>query len=141
MNNNIIFTNGCFDILHAGHVQLLKECKKLAGDNGKVVVGLNSDSSVKKLKGESRPVNDQDSRKLLLESLRFVDEVIIFEEETPELLIEKIRPDILVKGGDYSADKVVGKQYAKKVVIFPYVDGKSTTNAIEKLSKSFTHRR
>lgn len=141
MNNNIIFTNGCFDILHAGHVQLLKECKKLAGDNGKVVVGLNSDSSVKKLKGESRPVNDQESRKLLLESLRFVDEVIIFEEETPELLIEKIRPDILVKGGDYSADKVVGKQYAKKVVIFPYVDGKSTTNAIEKLSKSFTHRR
>ena len=128
MNNNIIFTNGCFDILHAGHVQLLKECKKLAGDNGKVIIGLNSDASVKKLKGESRPVNDQDSRKLLLESLRFVDEVIIFEEETPELLIEKIRPDILVKGGDYSIDQIVGKQYAKKVVVFPYVDGKSTTN-------------
>jgi len=141
MNNNVIFTNGCFDILHTGHVQLLKECKKLAGDNGKVIVGLNSDASVKKLKGESRPVNDQESRKLLLESLRFVDEVIIFEEETPELLIEKIRPDILVKGGDYSADKIVGKQYAKKVVIFPYVDGKSTTNTIEKLSKSFSYRR
>ena len=140
MNNNIIFTNGCFDILHAGHVQLLKECKKLAGDNGKVIIGLNSDASVKKLKGESRPVNDQDSRKLLLESLRFVDEVIIFEEETPELLIEKIRPDILVKGGDYSIDQIVGKQYAKKVVVFPYVDGKSTTNTIEKLSKSFSHR-
>lgn len=140
MNNNVIFTNGCFDILHAGHVQLLKECKKLAGDNGKVIVGLNSDASVKKLKGESRPVNDQESRKLLLESLRFVDEVIIFEEETPELLIEKIRPDILVKGGDYSIDQIVGKQYAKKVVVFPYVDGKSTTNTIEKLSKSFSHR-
>lgn len=140
MNNNVIFTNGCFDILHAGHVQLLKECKKLAGDNGKVIIGLNSDASVKKLKGESRPVNDQDSRKLLLESLRFVDEVIIFEEETPELLIEKIRPDILVKGGDYSIDQIVGKQYAKKVVVFPYVDGKSTTNTIEKLSKSFSHR-
>jgi D-beta-D-heptose 7-phosphate kinase/D-beta-D-heptose 1-phosphate adenosyltransferase len=122
-------------------VQLLKECKKLAGDNGKVIVGLNSDASVKKLKGESRPVNDQESRKLLLESLRFVDEVIIFEEETPELLIEKIRPDILVKGGDYSIDQIVGKQYAKKVVVFPYVDGKSTTNTIEKLSKSFSHRR
>ena len=140
MNNNVIFTNGCFDILHVGHVQLLKECKKLAGDNGKVIVGLNSDASVKKLKGESRPVNDQESRKLLLESLRFVDEVIIFEEETPELLIEKIRPDILVKGGDYSIDQIVGKQYAKKVVVFPYVDGKSTTNTIEKLSKSFSHR-
>jgi D-beta-D-heptose 7-phosphate kinase/D-beta-D-heptose 1-phosphate adenosyltransferase len=140
MNNNVIFTNGCFDILHIGHVQLLKECKKLAGDNGKVIVGLNSDASVKKLKGESRPVNDQDSRKLLLESLRFVDEVIIFEEETPELLIEKIRPDTLVKGGDYSIDQIVGKQYAKKVVVFPYVDGKSTTNTIEKLSKSFSHR-
>jgi len=141
MNNNTIFTNGCFDILHAGHIQLLKECKKLAGDDGKVIVGLNSDVSVKKLKGESRPVNDQDSRKLLLESLRFVDEVIIFEEETPELLIEKIRPDILVKGGDYSIDQIVGKQYTKKVVIFPYVDGKSTTNTIEKLSKSFSHWR
>jgi len=141
MNNNVIFTNGCFDILHTGHVQLLKECKKLAGDNGKVIVGLNSDTSVKKLKGESRPINDQESRKLLLESLRFVDEVIIFEEETPELLIEKIRPDILVKGGDYSIDQIVGKQYAKKVVVFPYVDGKSTTNTIEKHSKSFSHRR
>ena len=140
MNNNVIFTNGCFDILHTGHEQLLKECKKLAGDNGKVIVGLNSDASVKKLKGESRPVNDQESRKLLLESLRFVDEVIVFEEETPELLIEKIRPDILVKGGDYSIDQIVGKQYAKKVVVFPYVDGKSTTNTIEKLSKSFSHR-
>jgi D-beta-D-heptose 7-phosphate kinase/D-beta-D-heptose 1-phosphate adenosyltransferase len=139
--NNVIFTNGCFDILHTGHVQLLKECKKLAGDNGKVIVGLNSDVSVKKIKGESRPVNDQESRKLLLESLRFVDEVIIFEEETPELLIEKIRPDILIKGGDYSIDQIVGKQYAKKVVVFPYVDGKSTTNTIEKLSKSFSHRR
>jgi len=141
MNNNVIFTNGCFDILHTGHVQLLKECKKLAGDNGKVIVGLNSDASVKKIKGESRPVNDQESRKLLLESLRFVDEVIIFEEETPELLIEKIRPDILIKGGDYSIDQILGKQYAKKAVVFPYVDGKSTTNTIEKLSKSFSHRR
>ena len=141
MNNNVIFTNGCFDILHTGHVQLLKECKKLAGDNGKVIVGLNSDASVKNLKGDSRPINDQDSRKLLLESLRFVDKVIIFEEDTPELLIEKICPDILVKGGDYLIDQIVGKQYAKKVVVFPYVDGKSTTNTIEKLSKSFSHRR
>jgi D-beta-D-heptose 7-phosphate kinase/D-beta-D-heptose 1-phosphate adenosyltransferase len=141
MNNNVIFTNGCFDILHTGHVQLLKECKKLAGDNGKVIVGLNSDASVKNLKGDSRPINDQDSRKLLLESLRFVDEVIIFEEDTPELLVEKICPDILVKGGDYLIDQIVGKQYAKKVVVFPYVDGKSTTNTIEKLSKSFSHRR
>lgn len=135
---NTVFTNGCFDILHTGHVKLLQECKKLS-EGGKVIVGLNSDNSVKKLKGPSRPINTQDSRKLLLESLRFVDEVIIFDEDTPEALISKICPDILVKGGDYSIEHVVGKQYAKKVIIFPYINGISTTNTLEKISKDTSH--
>jgi D-beta-D-heptose 7-phosphate kinase/D-beta-D-heptose 1-phosphate adenosyltransferase len=136
---NVVFTNGCFDILHVGHVTLLQECKKLAA-GGKVIVGLNSDLSIKRLKGESRPINDQHSRKFLLESLKFVDEVIIFEEDTPEILISKILPDILVKGGDYSVDQIIGKQYAKDVVVFPYIDGLSTTRTIEKLTKSTSNR-
>ena len=136
---NVVFTNGCFDILHIGHITLLQECKKLAS-GGKVIVGLNSDISIKKLKGDQRPINDQYSRKILLESLKYVDDVIVFEEDTPELLLSKILPDILVKGGDYSIDQIIGKQYAKKVVIFPYINGVSTTRTIEKLSKSFSDR-
>jgi D-beta-D-heptose 7-phosphate kinase/D-beta-D-heptose 1-phosphate adenosyltransferase len=135
-----VFTNGCFDILHVGHVNLLKECKKIATVSGKVIVGLNSDKSIKKIKGINRPVNNEESRKFILESLKYVDEVIIFEEETPELLLAKLKPDILVKGGDYTIDRIIGKQYVKEVVIFPYVDGYSTTNAIEKLSQSISHR-
>ena len=127
-----VFTNGCFDILHIGHIRLLERCRSIS-QGGRVIVGLNSDSSVRKLKGPSRPINAQDSRKLLLESIRFVDEVIIFEEETPERLLSLIRPDVLVKGGDYSLDSIIGKQYAKEVIIFPYIDGYSTTNVIARL--------
>ena len=136
---NTVFTNGCFDILHVGHISLLQKCRSLSCE-GKVIVGLNSDSSVKRLKGESRPINNQNDRKILLESLKYVDEVIIFDEDTPENLLSKIRPTILVKGGDYSLEQIVGKQYAEKVVIFPYADGKSTTSTIKKLSKSFSDR-
>jgi D-beta-D-heptose 7-phosphate kinase/D-beta-D-heptose 1-phosphate adenosyltransferase len=135
-----VFTNGCFDILHVGHVSLLKECKKISGDDGKVIVGLNSDKSVRKLKGDSRPINNQSSRKFILESLKFVDEVIIFDEETPEKLISTIRPNILVKGGDYKIEQIIGKQYVDKVVIFPYVDGHSTTGTLNSLKKSSGHR-
>ena len=92
----IVFTNGCFDVLHRGHLDLLKYCKKL----GTVVVGLNSDASVKRLKGESRPLNSEKDRKYLLDSLVFVDKVIIFNEDTPYNLIKEINPDIIVKGGD-----------------------------------------
>jgi D-beta-D-heptose 7-phosphate kinase/D-beta-D-heptose 1-phosphate adenosyltransferase len=136
---NVVFTNGCFDILHIGHITLLQECKKLS-NGGKVIVGLNSDISIKKLKGDQRPINDQYSRKILLESLKYVDDVIIFEEDTPELLLSKILPDILVKGGDYLIDQIIGKQYAKKVVIFPYINGVSTTRTIEKLFESSSDR-
>jgi len=134
-----VFTNGCFDIIHLGHIKLLEECKKIS-KNGRVVVGLNSDKSVKRLKGKTRPINDQQSRKVVLESIKFVDEVIIFEEDTPEVLLSHLKPDILVKGGDYTLEKIVGKQYAKRVVIFEYVDGYSTTNIIKKSVSNFGDR-
>tara|TARA_Y100000592_G_C5421774_1_gene293561 strand:- start:456 stop:845 length:390 start_codon:yes stop_codon:yes gene_type:complete len=124
-----IFTNGCFDVLHRGHLDLLKYCKTL----GHVTVGINSDSSVRKLKGSDRPINLVDDRKYLLESLVFVDEVIIFEEETPINLIKKIKPDIIVKGGDYKPEDVVGAELAE-VRIFKTVDGYSTTSTIQNIS-------
>tara|TARA_Y100000310_G_scaffold299492_1_gene334379 strand:+ start:1002 stop:1415 length:414 start_codon:yes stop_codon:yes gene_type:complete len=126
----IIFTNGCFDILHRGHASLLKFCKSL-GDN--VIVGLNSDDSVKRLKGTDRPINNQEDRKMLLESIRYVDEVIIFDEDTPYNLIKNIQPDIIVKGGDYSANEVVGKDIAQ-VIIFETIDGYSTGKTIKSSS-------
>jgi D-glycero-beta-D-manno-heptose 1-phosphate adenylyltransferase len=129
----IVFTNGCFDILHRGHVELLAQCRDF-GDY--VVLGLNSDSSVKKLKGDKRPLNDQQSRAIVLAALSFVDAVIIFEEDTPFELLTEIKPDILVKGGDYKADEIVGadliRQNGGEVRIVPLVAGYSTTNIIGK---------
>ena len=123
----IIFTNGCFDIIHRGHIELLKFCKSL---DGTVIVGLNSDSSVKKLKGTNRPINCQEDRKFLLESLKYVDEVRIFDEDTPIRLIEELMPDLIVKGGDYKPQDVVGNNLSK-VIIYDYVPGYSTTNIIQ----------
>jgi D-beta-D-heptose 7-phosphate kinase / D-beta-D-heptose 1-phosphate adenosyltransferase len=123
---SVVFTNGCFDVLHRGHVELLKYSKSL----GTVVVGLNSDQSVKNLKGENRPFFSQEDRKFMLESCKYVDEVIIFNEETPYNLIKRINPDIIVKGGDYKSDDVVGNDVAK-VKIFNYIDGYSTTKILE----------
>ncbi len=122
-----VFTNGCFDILHIGHVRCLEYAKK-QGDY--LIVGLNSDTSVKKLKGKDRPFNTQSLRKEMLEALRCVDEVIIFEEDTPYNLIFKIKPDIIVKGGDYTHDEVVGNGIAE-VRSFNFVDGHSTTNILK----------
>jgi D-beta-D-heptose 7-phosphate kinase/D-beta-D-heptose 1-phosphate adenosyltransferase len=130
-DNNIIFTNGCFDLPHIGHLQLLKFCKSLGG---KVIVGLNSDESVKQLKGDQRPINNISIRKEFLEALPWVDEVIIFNEDTPLNLIKQIKPHIIVKGGDYTPETVVGVEYVKKVIIFSYIDGHSTTNTINKIS-------
>ena len=125
----IVFTNGCFDILHRGHIEYLKQSKKLGTY---LIVGINSDNSVRRLKGENRPVNNQWDRKSILEELRCVDEVIIFEEDTPYELIKKVRPDIITKGGDYKVEDVVGHDLAQ-IVIIPYLEGYSTSNILKKL--------
>lgn len=129
-NANIVFTNGCFDILHKGHVSYLQKAKEL-GDI--LVVGLNSDHSVKALKGEERPINSQEDRAYLLASLECVDFVIIFDELTPYELIKEISPSVLVKGADYEGKEVVGSEFAKEVRLLEFVEGKSTTNIIKKI--------
>lgn len=135
-DKKIVFTNGCFDILHVGHIRYLKQASKL-GDL--LVVGLNSDESVKRLKGSDRPVNSEMDRAEMLSSLGFVDYVVVFEEDTPYNLIKAIQPDILVKGGDYRPEDVVGKDIVEsrggKVQILPFVEGKSTTSIINKINK------
>ena len=130
----IVFTNGCFDIIHRGHCEYLFEAQQL-GDF--LVVGLNSDDSVRRLKGQRRPINSFDDRAYILSSFYFVDAVVLFDEDTPLKLIEKIRPDILVKGEDYEISEIVGaeqvEQWGGKVVRIPIVDGYSTSGIIEKI--------
>ena len=126
-----IFTNGCFDVLHKGHIELLKFCKGL----GYVTVGLNSDLSVTRLKGIGRPVNAQADRRLILLALRYVDEVILFEEDTPLRLIQELKPHIIVKGGDYFKEDVVGNEISE-VIIFETIQGYSTTNTLNRASAS-----
>jgi len=132
----LVFTNGVFDLLHKGHIFSLSQAAK-QGDI--LIIGLNSDSSVKRLKGDSRPINDQDARALLLASLNMVDAVVIFEEDTPLKLITTILPDVLVKGGDYTIDQVAGAKEVitngGKIVINPILDGFSTTAIINAISK------
>lgn len=127
LKKKVVFTNGCFDVLHKGHLTLLKQAREL-GD--KLIVGLNSDDSVRRLKGNSRPFNDVNTRKEQLLLIPYVDEVIIFEEDTPYNLIKQIRPDLLVKGGDYTVEEIVGHDLAP-VHIVPTVEGYSTTRIIE----------
>lgn len=134
-NKKIVFTNGCFDILHPGHIHILSKAKSL-GDI--LVVGLNSDLSVKKLKGDKRPLVSEDDRSRVLLSLRFVDYVIIFNELTPLKVIKKIKPDFLVKGGDYNENDIVGsdfvKAYGGQVEIIKFLDGYSSSNYIDNLN-------
>lgn len=129
--SNIVFTNGCFDILHPGHIHLLKESKKLGR---RLVVGINSDASIKKIKGVDRPILNQNQRKTMLETLDIADEVIIFDEETPYELIKQIRPDIITKGGDYTNETVVGNDLAH-VIIIPTVKNYSTTGVIDAIKR------
>jgi rfaE bifunctional protein nucleotidyltransferase chain/domain len=133
-DKTIAFTNGCFDILHVGHIASLSQA---ASEGDYLVVGLNSDASTKRLKGDERPVNNQDSRALLLASLMIVDAVILFEEDTPLELIKAILPDVIVKGGDYTVEQVVGAKEViangGRVVINPIVEGFSTSNIIEQI--------
>ena len=132
----IVFTNGCFDLLHVGHIKYLSEAKDL-GDI--LIIGLNSDKSVKKLKGNNRPINSFEDRAKLLAALKSVDLVIIFEEQTPENLIQEIVPDVLVKGGDYDIEEIVGYQTVidngGQVKTVSFYDGYSSTNYIDKINK------
>ncbi len=130
----IVFTNGCFDIVHRGHVEYLAQ----ASDCGDMlIVGLNSDASVRRLKGPTRPVNDQQSRAIVMASLKYVDYVVIFEQDTPYELIKQIQPDVLIKGGDWKVEEIVGNDIVTarggKVLTIPFVDGFSTTSTIEKM--------
>jgi len=136
LGKTIVFSNGCFDILHAGHIASLSE----AAQHGDVlVIGVNADVSVKKIKGDNRPLNDENSRSLLLASLSMVDAVIIFSEDTPLEIIKMIQPNVLVKGGDYSIDQIAGSKEViaggGKVIINPVINGFSTTSIIQKLKK------
>jgi rfaE bifunctional protein nucleotidyltransferase chain/domain len=135
-SKKISFTNGCFDILHRGHIASLSDA---ARESDFLVVGLNSDSSTRKLKGEGRPVNDETARALLLASLVIVDAVVIFNEDTPLQLINAIKPDVLVKGGDYTVEQIVGASEViangGRVVINPIVEGFSTTGILEKITR------
>jgi len=132
----IVFTNGCFDIVHLGHIQFLQEAKNL-GDI--LIVGLNSDSSVNKIKGKGRPILDQNSRSEILAAFEFVDGVIIFDQNTPFRLIEQLVPDVLVKGSDYLAENIVGSEIVLnsggEVITIDLVEGYSTSNIIEKVKK------
>lgn len=132
----IVFTNGCFDILHYGHLQLLAAAAALGN---KLVVGLNTDASVHQLKGPERPVTNEKDRLFQLASLLFVDAVCLFDEDTPENLIKAIKPDVLVKGGDYTIDRIVGadfvKGYGGEVAVIPFVQGYSTTNLIARIKE------
>ena len=133
----VVFTNGCFDILHPGHISYLFQARQ---EGDLLWVGINSDQSVEKLKGPGRPVNHESSRSLLMASLFFVDYVTIFPHDTPVELIGLIRPDIHVKGGDYTPEKLpeypVVRSYGGEVRILPYIEGNSTTGIIEKILKS-----
>lgn len=133
-DQRVVFTNGCFDLVHRGHVDYLSRARDL-GDL--LILGLNSDSSVRRLKGPSRPIVDEKSRALLLAAFQFIDYVVLFEEDTPYELIKAAQPDILVKGGDYKPEEIVGydivKQRGGQVVTIDFVPGFSTTNIVEKL--------
>jgi D-beta-D-heptose 7-phosphate kinase/D-beta-D-heptose 1-phosphate adenosyltransferase len=135
IGKSVAFTNGCFDILHQGHIYSLSQAAEQADV---LIVGLNSDASTRRLKGPARPVNDEQSRALILASLVMVDAVVVFEEDTPLELILSIRPDVLVKGGDYTVDQVAGAKEViangGRVVINPIVEGFSTTNMIGKIN-------
>jgi len=132
--NKIVFTNGCFDIIHCGHIDYLSKAKSIGNA---LIVGLNSDRSVRNLKGEQRPILPEGDRAIILDALKPVDYVVIFDEDTPYRLIQIVQPDFLVKGGDYQAEEVVGydivTKHGGKVVILPYLEGKSTSLIINKI--------
>jgi len=137
VGEEVVFTNGCFDIIHQGHIEVLARTADLGT---KLIIGLNSDSSIQKLKGENRPIIQQQSRAILLASFSFVDAVVLFSEDTPINLISTLLPDILAKGGDYKIETIVGHEIVQKnggeAILVPFVDGFSSTTIIKKIRKS-----
>ncbi|MFB3072968.1 MAG: D-glycero-beta-D-manno-heptose 1-phosphate adenylyltransferase, partial [bacterium] len=137
-NKSIVFTNGCFDLLHAGHIMMLNKARSL-GDL--LVLGLNSDESVSNLKGPERPIIGQGDRAKIIASLDCVDNVIIFDEATPERLIEELAPDVLVKGGDYTLEEVVGREIVEaaggRVELVPLVEGWSTSDIVQRIAERY----
>ena len=133
-NKIIVFTNGVFDVIHPGHIELLRSAKSF-GDF--LILALNSDSSVKKIKGNKRPIFSLDERIRILSSIIYVDLIISFEEETPYEVIKFLKPDILVKGGDYKIEDVIGREFVKEVKIVPYLQGYSTTKIIERIKNAW----
>lgn len=135
----IAFTNGCFDILHIGHIRYLREAKKTADI---LVLAINSDASVKKIKGEKRPLVPQEDRAEIMAALEFIDFVTIFDETTPLELINLLKPDVLIKGGDWAQDKVVGrdeiKKWGGKLTLIPEINGKSTTSIVDKIRQVYS---
>ena len=135
--NKVVFTNGCFDIIHRGHIEVLARTADLGN---KLIIGLNSDPSIQKLKGKDRPIIDEQSRAILLAALSFIDAIVLFSEDTPLKLISTLVPDVLAKGGDYKIETIVGheivQQNGGKVKLVPFVDGFSSTTIIDKIKKS-----
>jgi len=133
-NKKIVFTNGCFDIIHRGHVEYLEKAKSYADI---LVLGLNTDKSVKRIKGESRPYVNEDDRAYVLSRLEAVDIVCLFDEETPLELLKKVKPDFLIKGGDYKLDQIVGRELVEsqggQVLTIPFIQGKSSTSIIDQI--------
>jgi D-beta-D-heptose 7-phosphate kinase/D-beta-D-heptose 1-phosphate adenosyltransferase len=129
-NKTVVFTNGCFDILHSGHIGYLEQAARL-GDV--LIVAVNSDESVRLLKGDDRPVNGLDERMAVLAGLASIDKVVSFEEETPERIICELKPDVLVKGGDYQIDEIAGRECVREVRLIDYIDGKSTTQTLQRV--------
>jgi rfaE bifunctional protein nucleotidyltransferase chain/domain len=127
MGKKVVFTNGCFDLLHLGHINLFKKAKSM-GDV--LIVAINSDKSLSYIKGSKRPLVNQNDRAKLLLSLKPVDYVVIFDEHTPKEILNEIRPDILVKGSDYKSSEIIGREFVKKVYRFPFMKGRSTTDLI-----------
>jgi rfaE bifunctional protein nucleotidyltransferase chain/domain len=132
-NKIIVFTNGVFDIIHPGHIELLRSAKSF-GDF--LILALNTDSSVKKIKGDKRPIFSLNERIKILSSIVYVDLIVSFEEETPHEVIKFLKPDILVKGGDYRIEDVIGREFVKEVKIVPYLEGYSTTKVIERIKNA-----
>jgi D-beta-D-heptose 7-phosphate kinase/D-beta-D-heptose 1-phosphate adenosyltransferase len=130
--NNVVFTNGCFDILHSAHIKLLKFSKK-QGDI--LVVGLNADNSIKRLKGPSRPINNVQERSTILAQFDFIDYIIIFEDDTPLNLLKILQPNVMVKGGDYKKDEIIGAEYADDVVLFNFIENKSSSLVIKRINE------